>query len=139
VSRYIIDSYALLAYYWREPGFDQVRQLLLQHASRHWVSVVNLGEAYYRIAREEDVGAAEVAWTWMLGLPVVPVAADLELAQEAARFKASYPLAYADCFAAALAQHLNARVVTGDPEFEQLERDGVIEVEWLVRKPRRRR
>jgi ribonuclease VapC len=51
----------------------------------------------------------------------------------AVRLKATYPLSYADCFAAALAQRLGATVVTGDPEFHPLEDDGLIAVDWLPR------
>jgi ribonuclease VapC len=48
-------------------------------------------------------------------------------------------MSYADCFAAALAQRLDAAVVTGDPEFEDIERAGELKVEWLPPKPKSRR
>jgi ribonuclease VapC len=54
---------------------------------------------------------------------------DWELARLAAGFKARYRLAYADCFAAALAKREGAEVLTGDPEFRQLEKE--IKVRWL--------
>ena len=38
-------------------------------------------------------------------------------------------MAYADCFAAALAKLHNAELVTGDPEFREVERD--IRIGWL--------
>jgi predicted nucleic acid-binding protein len=38
-------------------------------------------------------------------------------------------MAYADCFAAALAKSRNAELVTGDPEFKQMQTD--IKIAWL--------
>ena len=40
-------------------------------------------------------------------------------------------MAYADCFAAALAKLRNVEVVTGDPEFKEV--DGDVKVAWLPR------
>jgi len=47
----------------------------------------------------------------------------------AAHIKAHYPLSYADAFAVALAQELDATVVTGDPEFKTAE--SLVPVLWL--------
>jgi predicted nucleic acid-binding protein len=38
----------------------------------------------------------------------------------------------ADSFAAALAKVNNALLLTGDPEFRTLEKDGVLEITWLT-------
>jgi ribonuclease VapC len=57
------------------------------------------------------------------------VSDDLQLVQEAAKLKASKKMAYADCFAAALARLRNVEVVTGDPEFKEVE--GEVKVAWL--------
>jgi predicted nucleic acid-binding protein len=60
----------------------------------------------------------------------VPVDADdLELVRQAAAFKATWKMSYADCFAAALAKIKNAELVTGDREFKQLARD--VKIHWL--------
>jgi hypothetical protein len=37
----------------------------------------------------------------------------------------------ADSFAAALARIKNASLLTGDPEFRHLEKDGVLKLTWL--------
>ena len=37
---------------------------------------------------------------------------------------------YADCFAAALAKLRNAELITGDPEFKEVEKE--IKVSWLT-------
>ena len=43
--------------------------------------------------------------------------------------KAHYPTSYADAFAVALAQELNAPLMTGDPEFHKVE--DIVQVCWL--------
>ena len=62
-------------------------------------------------------------------LPIEIVDVDLELAREAARFKAVKKMSYADCFAAALARKQQAELVTGDPEFREVEDE--IKVVWI--------
>jgi predicted nucleic acid-binding protein len=56
---------------------------------------------------------------------------DEELLLSAASIKASFPLSYADAFAAATAQIHDAVLLTGDPEFKALEAKGIISVRWL--------
>ncbi len=103
------------------------------------MSVINLGEVYYRVGRERGLPLAEQALEWFGRQPVHIIDAGWELTRAAAEIKSSYALSYADCFAASLARQLEAAVVTGDPEFEQLERDGIVEIEWLTPKPKARR
>jgi len=57
------------------------------------------------------------------------VDADLSLAKQAAIYKATNKMSYADAFAAALAKIKNAELVTGDSEFKPLEKE--IKIGWL--------
>jgi ribonuclease VapC len=139
LSRYVLDSFAILAVYRREAGEMRMRQLLTDPRNEHWMSVVNLGELYYRVGRERGVPLAEQALEWFGRQPVQIIDAGWRLTRSAAGIKAAYALSYADCFAAALARQLGAAVVTGDPEFVQLERDRIVEIEWLPPKPKSRR
>jgi ribonuclease VapC len=70
----------------------------------------------------------------MINLPVRIIDVNQSLTHEAARLKATYPISYADCFAAALARRLAATVITGDREFLALERDGVVGLTWIERR-----
>ena len=143
MTRYVLDSYAILAYYWDEPGGALVDEILMARAHSRWMSVINLGEVYYKAAKRADTtsfqAVADDVLRRALRLPVDFVNATMELTLEAARIKAKYRIAYADSFAAALAKELGARVVTGDEEFGQLERDRVVSIEWLPPKPKRTR
>lgn len=131
MSRYVLDSFALLSHYQDEPGAVAVRQLLGSRGHTRWVSVVNLGEVYYQLARTRFFADVEAFDRSVRFLPVEVVDVDRQLALEAAAIKARHAIAYADCFAAALARRLDAAVVTGDPEFRQLEADATVRVEWL--------
>ena len=57
-------------------------------------------------------------------------ARDLELVRQAAVFKATKKMSYADCFAAALAKLTNAELVTGDREFKVVESE-LKKIRWL--------
>ena len=133
-SLYVLDSFALLALFQEEPGGPRVREVLLQAdagEARLAMAVVNLGEVYYRTVRARGrVRANQVlSRTGRYAIEFFEVDRDLALA--GATLKSEYRMSYADCIAAALARQLGATVMTGDPEFEQVE--GVIEIEWLAR------
>ena len=65
--------------------------------------------------------------TQQLSLEIV--IADEDMTMDAARLKAKHPVAYADCFAAALGIRKKAKVVTGDPEFRKFKE--LVAVEWI--------
>jgi len=91
--------------------------------------VVNWGEVLYITERVYGVGKAEEVEAILADLPIEWVDANQSLTREAARFKVDGELAYADCFAAALARQTDGEVVTDDPEFERV--TDQIEVRWL--------
>jgi ribonuclease VapC len=138
VKKYVLDSFALLAWRNHEAGAVRVQQLIRNPDNRHWLSVINLGEVFYRTARESDMDTARAVLHWVEGLPISLVAANRSLTLEAATLKSRYAISYADSFAAALAVRIDAKVITGDPEFLALQSDGIIELTWLPSTPRRR-
>ena len=64
-----------------------------------------------------------------LPIEIVGMSDDLTLTRQAAIYKATHKMAYADCFAAALAKLKNAELLTGDPKFKPLEKE--IKINWL--------
>lgn len=130
----VLDSWAMLAFFQDEPAAGEVERILQQAAStgqRLLMSAVNWGEVYYSIMRDASQEAAEQKALEMAALPIdiVGVADDLALVRQAAVFKATRRMSYADCFAAALAKDRNAGLVTGDREFKEVEKD--IKIHWL--------
>ena len=133
----VLDSWALMAFLHDEPAAAEVEKLLLKAAEEKHkllLCVVNWGEIYYSVARAEGEAVAEqkAADLATLAIELVPVDDDLKLVREAAKLKATKKMAYADCFAAALARTRNAELVTGDPEFKEVE--GEVKIAWLPTK-----
>jgi hypothetical protein len=56
---------------------------------------------------------------------------DENLLITAGTLKANYPISYADSFATALAKIHECFLLSGDPEFKVLEKEEIIQVEWL--------
>lgn len=132
----VLDAHALMVLFNDEPGADEVEKILLKAESgtpRLLMSVVNWGEIYYSILRGASQEMADSKAHEIAGMRIelVPVDADdLELVRQAAQFKATKKMSYADCFAAALCKIKNAELVTGDPEFKVVESE-LKKIRWL--------
>ena len=128
----ILDSFALIAFFEDEPGADFVRELLLEAESKNIklaMTVVNLGEIWYSIARTVSPEQADATVQEIRGMSIEIIDADWKLTHQAAIYKARGGISYADCYAAALAKLRKAEVITGDPEFQKL-KDEVITA-WI--------
>ena len=133
MKRYVLDSYAMIAYFEDEPGADRVAQVLrqfIQGKAKGFMSVVNWGEVYYNTMREQGVTEAEKIILQLDKFPIQIVEANKDLAYDAAKLKGKYRIAYADCFAVALSAKLNASLVTGDSEFKKLQER--ISIRWIT-------
>ena len=128
----VLDTWAVVAYFEDEPSGEQVADLIAdaqESGALLAMSVVNAGELWYLVARrssEADANGA-VAELQQLGIRLVEV--DWDLTRAAARLKSKHRMSYADCFAAALAKRSKAELMTGDPDFKQVE--GEIRIVWL--------
>ena len=135
MTKYILDSFAMLAYFEDEPGADKVNGILsavIGRKAKGFMSVINWGEMYYNTMREQGIEEAERVLTQFDKYPIQLIEADRRLTYEAAKLKAKYKITYADCFAAALASSLKALLVTGDPEFKKLAHK--LSIEWIAAK-----
>lgn len=132
-SRYVLDSYAILALLKEERGAERVAAILqevLRGNAQVSMSLINLGEVTYIVERRWNLEKARdvLAYLDSAGIEFFQVTRERVLA--AAHLKARHPIAYADAFAAALAQEQSATLVTGDPEFRTLAER--LTIEWLV-------
>jgi ribonuclease VapC len=128
----VLDSYSLIAYFEGDAGTDKMIEIF--RAARDsgrllLLSVVNWGEVFYITLREAGRERAEQVAHLISTLPIQIISADLDLTKQAAEFKASKRMSYADCFAAALAKLRKAELVTGDKEFRQVEGD--VKLSWI--------
>ena len=128
----VLDSYALMAFFEDESGADLVRELILKAEENKitlLMSVINLGEVWYSIARTNSPEVADQYIGEVRGMAIEIVDADWQLTRHAAAFKVNGNISYGDCFAAALAKLKKAELVTGDKEFKPL--DGEIKISWV--------
>lgn len=128
----VLDSYSLISYIEGEAGKDTMIEIFRSardSGKACLLSVVNWGEVYTITLREGGQHQADEVAHLIATLPIHIIAADLELAKQAAIFKSSKKMSYADCFAAALAKLRRVELVTGDKEFKQIE--GEVKVLWL--------
>jgi len=123
MASYVLDSFAIVAFFRNEAGADEVEKILLGALNgRHqlYLCSINAGEIYYAIWRKSGKAMADLCRTRLLQLDITIIEADLQLTFEAASLKATRKLSFADAHAAALALHLNAILLTGDKEFNSL-------------------
>ena len=128
----VLDSYALLVYVQGERGKQKMIDLFESAAGTNidlLLSTINWGEVIYSNIRTFGQLRADETARLISRLPIEIVSADLELARQAAVFKATKKMSYADCFAAALAKLHKAELVTGNKEFKQVE--GEVKIVWI--------
>jgi len=128
----IIDAHGLLVFLEKEAGYEKVEQSFVTAVDKGkylLMSSVNFGEVYYIVLRECGVEKAHEIEKIIRTLPIEIVDVDMNLAREAARFKAGHKISYADCFAAALAKLHKGEVITGDKEFQLLENE--VKISWI--------
>ena len=128
--KYVLDSFAILAYLAEEEGADVVEDLLNRAESgglNLYLNYVNLGEVYYITIREKDVNEANESIALVKRLPIEFVQVDERIALIAGRVKATYSVSYADAFVVATAIMKEATIVTGDPEFKSID----MQILWI--------
>lgn len=129
MSRYVLDSFAILVFLQQEQGWERVRDLFMEASEGNtelYMSVINMAEVKYILARRRmDKPQALAA---IEALPISIVSAD-DYIDQVIELKAGYTISLADCFGAAIAIQLSCPIVTADPEFRNLE--DILQVEWL--------
>lgn len=132
MKKYVMDSFAMIAFFEDEPGANKVTEILdalMKRKAKAFMSVVNWGEIYYNTMRVQGIEEAEDVIKQFNKYPIQLIEADQALTYEAAKLKGKHKIAYADCFAAALSLRLKAPIVTGDPEFKKL--DDQVSIQWI--------
>lgn len=147
MAGYVLDTSALLAFIQKEPGAEQVLEILGSSVGGEvhepapegpdqglppvYLPFMSLMECEYQLRRR--VGPWESAWLLRMtrAWPAEVVESSERWRTQAARLKAEHSLSLADAWIAALAILRSARLVHRDPEF-----DDIPEIE-VVRLPAR--
>jgi len=133
MDAYVLDTFALMAYFQGEPRGNAVKALLAQALDERIAlsaSLISAGELFYMTWRKRDADRAKRVWADLQRLPITVAPVNEARVLAAARLKAMRRVSYADAFSIALAQELDATVVTGDPEFKDIE--SLVPVMWLA-------
>lgn len=119
---WVLDAWAILALLQaEEPAAGRIRALVESAQMgdggiRLHMSLINLGEVFYRVGRTRNLSTAETTLALLRELPIHFVPATESRILAAARLKAGHALSYADAFAAALTGELGGTLLSGDPE-----------------------
>jgi len=123
-EKLVLDSFALLSLYHREPGWRVVQKALYDQDKARTRAVLNWlkrGEFLYIVKRRVGPAKTTDALHLLEQLPIELYPIDQALVRAAAEIKSEHALSYADAFCIATAQRLDAAVLTNDPEFESVE------------------
>ncbi len=129
---YVLDSFALLAYLQAESNGLKVKEVLreaLFAKTAVYMSVISLGEVLYITERKLGKETATAILHDILRLPIHFAETTMDRVVSAAHIKAHYAMSYANTFVVALAAELKATIITGDPEFKQVE--AMVDISWL--------
>ena len=128
----LFDSFAMIRFFYQETGAEKVRDLLKEATNNNahrLISAVNVGELIYIIQRRSGEAAKLQMLVNLkyLGFTILPC--PNELIFRAAELKARFAMSYADTFAVASAIEHDATLVTGDPEFRQVQH--LVKIVWV--------
>jgi predicted nucleic acid-binding protein len=131
-ARFVLDSFALLAFLEGEAGMARVKEILKDAEKGHslaYLSWINLGEVLYITEREQGQQKAREALGHIQALPIQMLEVPPKFIIRAAHIKANHRMSYADAFAVVSALDNGATLLTADPEFKSVEL--LVSIEWL--------
>ena len=130
----VLDSWPIVEWIKEKQRVADLVEDLLAEAQtgtiRLLMSAINVGEVYYYLRKYGGQGLAD---SWRNSSTTLPLTIEVPTLAEiwdAALLKGQYPIAYADAFAAALAQKYRCPLMTGDPEFRSIPD---LELDWIGR------
>lgn len=123
MKRFLLDTSAILTLRDDEPGADRVAEVLglaTRGKAKCYGCFITLMEVLYRVWRDEDKAAGQLAYQQCMALPIEWLSNSEALLVKAAEYKAVYPLSIADAWIAACASEQGAVLLHKDPEFRPL-------------------
>lgn len=132
MNKFVLDSFALLRFFQKEPGHEAIKAILddVQRGMAYaMLNVINMGEIIYTVQRSFGLQyKLDVVMNInRLGIVILPASNDCVF--RAAELKARFAMSYADTSVIASALEHDATVVTGDPEFLQVE--ALVNILWI--------
>ena len=123
MRRFLLDTSALLTLRDDEAGADRVAEVLglaTRGKAKCYGCFITLMEVFYRVWRDEDQAAGQLAYQQCQALPIEWMPRSDSLLVKAAEYKALFPLSIADAWIAACAPEQGAVLLHKAPEFKAL-------------------
>lgn len=123
MKRFLLDTSAILTLRDDEAGADRVAEVLglaTRGKAKCYGCFITLMEVFYRVWRDEDKAAGQLAYQQCMALPMKWLSNSETMLVKAAEYKAIYPLSIADAWIAACASEQGAVLLHKDPEFKPL-------------------
>lgn len=123
MTRYLLDTSALLSLRDNEAGAEQVAEFLYKSKNGQaqcMASFMTLMELLYRVWKDEGRTQGWLAYEQAQALPIIWIDESRPLLEKAAELKATYRVSLADAWIAASAILNEAILVHKDPEFAVL-------------------
>jgi PIN domain nuclease of toxin-antitoxin system len=135
-EKYVLDACALIAFLNDEVGAEKVEQLIEQAHSGEvelFTSSVNLYEVYYDALRHSSPEMADSLLTDLYTMPMTVIETiDRTMIRAAGYYKTAHSMSVADSFALALANQLDAHLVSTDHhEFDPVDNSGDAKFFWV--------
>ncbi|MBI3261478.1 type II toxin-antitoxin system VapC family toxin [Candidatus Berkelbacteria bacterium] len=129
-GNFVLDSHALIAFFFKEEGAHVVGRLIKSAfggKTQIFLNSINLAEVLY-VAKKRG-GSVEQTYEDVVRLPITILDPTKLQAIRAAHYKMVYRVSLADCYLTATAQTVEGKVVTGDSDFKKIEE--VVKVHWI--------
>ena len=123
MKRFLLDTSALLTLRDDEAGAERVAEVLglaIRDKAKCYGCFMTLMEIYYRVWRDKDKDAGQLAYQQCLALPIEWMANSEALLVKSAEFKTTYPLSMAGAWIVVCAAEQGAVLLHKDPEFKPL-------------------
>lgn len=135
-DKYILDACALIALLNKEPGYEEINNLLLQAEHGELsvcINIVNLLEVYYDRIKISGLEKANTFLETIYNSFIeILEQQNKEILKNAGRLKVNYKISLADSFALSTAIYRQATIITADHhEFDNIEKNENINFLWI--------
>lgn len=137
MTTFVLDACALIAYFAKEDGAENVKQIFEQAIADNGIKVfmnkINFLEVYYDVIRTYDEHEANKMFEIVMEMPIeiIHELSD-DVFKKAASLKSKYRISLADSIALAESITRDAILISSDHhEFEIVERQENVSIKWF--------
>lgn len=133
MKKYVFDSSALITFFNGEKGADEVEKILLQDNSEKIISMINVFEICYDVAKRSSYADGLQMFETIKQMPIdIIYEINQNVMGNAIHFKTNFKVSVADSIALGLAKEKNAFLITSDHhEFDCIEEAEELKFVWF--------